>query len=122
MSIRLAEITVDCVQPQLVADFWAGLLGGQLHVPLPGWLRLGEVGGPAPALNFQPVPEPKVGKARIHLDLLVDDMAQAVRRVESLGGRWLGERHDYDEGTVWVLADPEGNEFCMVQYFAPATT
>jgi predicted enzyme related to lactoylglutathione lyase len=120
LSIRLAEITIDCAQPQVVADFWAALLGGALHAPLPGWLRLGSVGDPTPALNFQPVPEPKVGKARIHLDLLVDDMEQAVDRVTSLGGRWLGERHDYDEGTVRVMADPEGNEFCMVQYVAAA--
>ena len=117
MSIRLAEITVDCVQPRVVADFWAALLGGELHAPLPGWLRLGKVGGPSPAINFQPVPEPKVGKSRIHLDLLVDDMSPAVARVEELGGRWSGERHDYPEGTVWIMADPEGNEFCMVQYF-----
>jgi predicted enzyme related to lactoylglutathione lyase len=119
LSIRLAEITIDCAQPQLVADFWAALLGGALSRPLPGWLRLGTVGDPVPALNFQPVPEPKAGKARIHLDLLVDDMDAALERVASLGGRWLGQRYDYPEGTVRTMADPEGNEFCMVQYFAP---
>jgi predicted enzyme related to lactoylglutathione lyase len=118
LSIRLAEITIDCAQPQVVGDFWAALLGGTLSSPLPGWLRLGTVGDPMPALNFQPVPEPKIGKARIHLDLLVDDIEAAVERVTSLGGRSSGERHDYAEGTVRVMADPEDNEFCMVQYFA----
>jgi predicted enzyme related to lactoylglutathione lyase len=121
MSIRLAEITVDCTNPAVLGEFWSALLGGELSEPLPGWRRLGTAGGPTPALNFQPVPEPKVGKTRIHLDLLVDDMAAAVRRVEGLGGRWLGARHDYDEGTVWQMADPEGNEFCLVQYFAAST-
>jgi hypothetical protein len=35
----------------------------------------------------------------------------------TLGGRFTGERHDYDEGAVVVMADPEGNEFCLVHYF-----
>ena len=39
-----------------------------------------------------------------------------MQQVADLGGRWLGERHDYDEGVVVVMADPEGNEFCLVQY------
>jgi hypothetical protein len=116
---RWSAITIDCAQPRVVADFWAALLGGQLNVPLPGWRRLRPPDPALPMLNFQPVPEPKTGKARIHLDLTVDDVDAAIGRVLELGGRTTGERHDYDEGVVVVLADPEGNEFCVVRYFVP---
>jgi hypothetical protein len=113
-EIRLHEITVDCVSPARLAEFWLGLLGGEVTEPLPGWLRLAPPGGPQ--LNFQPVPEPKRGKSRMHLDLVSDDLAGAIAKVCALGGRDTGERHVYDEGTVIVLADPEGTEFCIVEY------
>jgi predicted enzyme related to lactoylglutathione lyase len=67
-----------------------------------------------PALTFQPVPEPKVGKTRVHLDLRTGDLPAAVARVRALGGDWAGEVHVYDEGTVAVMADPEGTEFCLL--------
>lgn len=115
---RLSGITIDCTDPARVAAFWRDLLGGELSVPLPGWLRLGERGQARPVLNFQPVPEPKRGKSRVHLDLVVDDIDEGVQQVVALGGAHTGERHDYDEGTVVVMADPEGTEFCVVKYFA----
>jgi len=65
---------------------------------------------------FQPVAEPKAGKVRIHLDVTVDDVEAAVLEVTALGGRDTGERHGYAEGTVAVMVDPEGHEFCLVQY------
>ena len=52
----------------------------------------------------------------IALDVRTDDIEDAVATVTRLGGRSTGERHDYDEGVVLVMADPEGNEFCLVQY------
>lgn len=70
-----------------------------------------------PRLVFQPVPEPKVGKVRTHLDVSVDDIDKAIELVVRLGGRSTGERHDYDEGVVVVMADPEDHEFCLVQYY-----
>ena len=114
--IRLHEITIDCQSVATVAEFWAALLDSELREPLPGWQRLGPPTPGGPMVNFQPVPEPKVGKTRIHLDLQTDDLATAVQTVCNLGGRDLGQRHEYDEGTVVVMADPEGNEFCLVQY------
>ena len=116
-SFVLHEITVDCVNVPLVAEFWSDLLGADLREPLPGWRRLGPLTYGGPVLNFQPVPEPKRGKNRVHLDLLTDDLGGAVRRVVELGGKDLGERHDYDEGAVVVVADPEGHEFCLVQHY-----
>ena len=67
-------------------------------------------------VNFQPVPEPKHGKTRVHLDLLTDNLDGAIARVVELGGHETGERHEYDEGTVVVLTDPEDTEFCVVAY------
>ena len=116
VKVRLHEITIDCADVLRVATFWAGLLGGEPYKPMPGWLRLGSSSDAGPVLNFQPVPEPKQGKARVHLDLLTDDLQATVNRVVALGGRTTGERHDYDEGTVVVLTDPEGTEFCVVAY------
>ena len=94
--------------------------GASLHVVLPsqaGWVYLGQRGDPEPRLVFQPVPEPKVGKVRIHLDVTVGDVNEAIGLVTALGGRSTGERHDYEEGVVVVMADPEGHEFCLVQYY-----
>ncbi|CAN5836622.1 VOC family protein [soil metagenome] len=112
-------ITIDCVDPVQVGRFWGQLLGLTSTEPLPGWVRLGRVGGAAPVINFQPVPEVKVGKVRIHLDVRVDDIVLASARVIELGGRSLDQRYEYDEGVVYTMADPEGNEFCLVQYFMP---
>lgn len=122
MKFRWSGITVDCTQPRLVAQFWAALLDRELSVPLPGWLRLGTLSETEPVINFQPVPEPKRDKTRIHFDIVVDDIEQAVETVTQLGGRSLHQRYDYDEGTVLLMADPEGNEFCLVHYVADALT
>ena len=116
VTVRLHEITIDCSEPIRVAAFWAALLGGELHAPMPGWLRLEPSMAGMPQLNFQPVPEPKQGKSRVHLDLLADDLDAAIARALALGGHETGERHEYKEGTVIVLTDPEGNEFCLVAY------
>ncbi len=83
---------------------------------MPGWLRLGPSTEARPLLNFQPVPEPKQEKSRVHLDLLTDDLDAAIVRIMALSGSSAGERHEYDEGTVVVMADPEGTEFCVVAY------
>jgi predicted enzyme related to lactoylglutathione lyase len=112
-------LTVDCADPDLLGTFWGSLLGLPVGADddLPGWVRLGTVGDLQPVINFQPVPEPKRGKTRIHLDVRVDDIDAAVALVEQLGGRSLDARYDYDAGVVMTMADPEGNEFCLVQYF-----
>ena len=114
--VALHEITIDCQSVDRVAGFWAALFETELREPLPGWRLFGPLVPNGPILNFQPVPEPKVDKTRIHLDLQTDDLAATVKAVEQLGGSDLGIRHEYDEGTVAVMADPEGNEFCLVHY------
>jgi predicted enzyme related to lactoylglutathione lyase len=113
----MSAVTFDCADPQRVARFWSALLGREPGPSEEGWVYLGHRGDPQPRLVFQPVPEPKVGKVRIHLDVTVDELDEAIELVTALGGRFTGERHDYDEGAVVVMADPEGHEFCLVEYY-----
>lgn len=116
MRTRWSGLTIDCVDPAGLAAFWGALLGRVPEPGLPGWVQLPSAHADEPRINFQPVPEPRRGKVRIHMDLTVDDIDEAIQRVVGLGGRETAERHEYDEGTVVVLNDPEGNEFCIVRY------
>lgn len=117
MPNRLVSVTIDCVDPQRLASFWATLLEMAPDPdPLPGWVVIRGDGG-ITRVNFQPVPEPKQGKVRLHLDVSVDDIDRGIAEVLGLGGAGTGERHDYAEGVVVVMTDPEGNEFCLVQYY-----
>jgi predicted enzyme related to lactoylglutathione lyase len=117
MANRWAGVTVDCVDVERVSGFWSVLLDRPPGPSRPGWVYLGHRGDPQPRLVFQAVAEPKHGKVRLHLDVSVDDIEQGIAQVVALGGRFTGERHDYDEGVVVVMADPEGNEFCLAQYY-----
>ena len=116
---RLSGITVDCADPAALASFWSAVLGrpSSGEHDGAGWATVGSRLDAEPRLTFQRVPEPKRGKLRLHLDVQVDDVDAARARVEGLGGRWTGERHDYPgEGVVLVMTDPEGHEFCLVQH------
>jgi hypothetical protein len=93
-------VTIDCLDPERVARFWSALLGREPGPSREGWVYLGDRGDPQPRLVFQPVSEPKTGKVRIHPDISVDDVDAAMTTVINLGGRFTGERHDYDLRTA----------------------
>ena len=110
-------VTIDCIDARRVARFWSDLFG--CAVVEPGADRLGRVrlqplGSNGPFMNFQPVEEPRVGKVRIHVDVLVDDIDPEVDRVVALGGADTGARGELPRGRIAVMRDPEGNEFCLV--------
>jgi len=117
---RLAYIEVDCADPVAIARFWSQVLGvsvaGTVGDP-PHYVGLGS--SPAapngPMVTFQRVPEPKSVKNRLHLDVNVDDVESATARIEALGGS-RARYGDFSEyGYRWrVMADLEGNEFCLV--------
>ena len=112
MTLRWQNIVVDCHDPERVAGFWSQALDLPLHGPHDGewWL---EPGGDLPDILFLEVPEAKSVKNRVHLDLRPDDQAAEVERLLALGARHvdIGQRD-----VSWVvLADPEGNEFCVLQ-------
>jgi predicted enzyme related to lactoylglutathione lyase len=105
----------------VVSEFWGELLGAPPRaLDRAGWYRIGPLADGAPAITFQPVPGPKTGKSRAHLDVRVDDLDAAVDLVGRLGGSGPSQVHRYEEGTVAVMADPEGNEFCLVALVAGA--
>ena len=114
---RLSYITVDTVDPEALAPFWAALLGVEIaeRVDDGGYVLLGPTGEGVPPLAFQRVPEPKAGKARVHVDVGVDDLDEAMRAIEALGGAWteVGVTRNVGDYRWRVMADPEGNEFCI---------
>jgi predicted enzyme related to lactoylglutathione lyase len=115
VSVSWIEVTIDCHDPDRLSTFWGDLLGvAKMPTPLPGWVRLDSTVPGGPVLNFQPVREAKVEKSRIHLDLFTDDLKATMSWIKDHGGRFTDEVHVYEEGTVVVMADPEGTEFCVV--------
>jgi predicted enzyme related to lactoylglutathione lyase len=119
MANRWVGITIDCEDVDRLASFWSALLDTPIsdEHAAPGWASVGSRLDDQPRLTFQAVSEPKNTKVRIHLDIQVDDIDTGRKQVERLGGRWSGERHDYDEGVVMVMHDPEEHEFCLVRYY-----
>jgi predicted enzyme related to lactoylglutathione lyase len=114
MTPRLGFITVDCADPDSLATFWCAVLGHEKTYADEQWARIGEPGGAGPQLLFQRVPEAKVAKNRVHVDLLTEDLGAEVERLRGHGAVHV-ESHT-ERGWRWaVMADPEGNEFCVAQ-------
>jgi predicted enzyme related to lactoylglutathione lyase len=113
MELRMQVVTIDCADPRTLAAWWRGVVGGEVTLDMDGYyVVLADPTSGRPALGFQKVPEPKAGKNRVHLDLSAPDADQAAARLVDAGAVQL-ERHELS-GFAWiVLADPEGNEFCV---------
>lgn len=109
---RIDEVVFDCTDPAVLARFWAGVLGGHPAVRDDSW-HFVDVPG-FTRLAFQRVPEVKAGKNRLHLDVDVPNIDDAVVLAVSLGAEVLGDRHSDSAGSFQVLLDPEGNEWCLV--------
>lgn len=114
LTIGLGLVTTDSADPGPLAQWWATFLGGQVVEEHDGWFYV--VTTPVATLGFQKVSEPTPGKNRLHLDLGVEGgqeaVEEAVRRVVSSGGSLVADRRD--AGTSWiVVADPDGNQFCL---------
>ena len=106
------EFTLDCRDLDRLADFWRDAAGFVVAGKVEG--RYVSLRGHGVALTLQRVAEPKLLKNRMHLDLLLSDVAEAVRRLESLGATRLTATAREEFGQTWfVLADPEGNAFCV---------
>jgi predicted enzyme related to lactoylglutathione lyase len=110
------NVTLDCNDIDKVADFWQQVLGYSKEPTVPG--RYMSVSPPERdgfTLTLQRVDEKKASKNRMHLDVLVEDLDAELNKVESLGGKRLtGLLEDYGE-RWYIMADPEGNEFCLAQ-------
>jgi len=108
------ELTLDCVDLDKLAAFWQAALGAERGGVIEG--RYVHLIGPHIALTLQRVPEPKRGKNRMHLDLLVPDVDAEVARLRALGATAVTPVARQEFGQTWfVLADPEANEFCVAR-------
>ena len=125
---RIHDLVFDCHRPSSLARFWAGALDAYEIAPYDDAEieRLREMGiddieddpsvlleapGADLRLCFQLVPEPKAVKNRVHLDLRCDDAKAETARLVALGARVLSTTGPSPDWVV--LADPEGNEFCL---------
>ncbi|WP_229070448.1 VOC family protein [Actinoplanes sp. DH11] len=128
MASRFTELSIDCHDPRGLARFWSAVLGYQIIDERPDLVEIAAWEPTAEAVRAAPQPptmifakksEGKVVKNRLHLDVSPIDVSrdEEVERLIALGAR----RVDVGQGDVsWVvLADPEGNEFCVLRTLAP---
>jgi hypothetical protein len=119
MSLRIECITIDCDNLELVAGFWEQALRYRRSYQDDGEVALSAPDGSTTTdLLVLRVPDRKQVKNRLHLDLRPDDRDVEVARLESLGATRTDIGQAGDESWV-VMADPEGNEFCVLRRLEP---
>lgn len=120
MPTRLVHLTADANDPPRLARFWAAVLGWEVAAEEPGEVVVWPPGYHYPdpvavPLVFVPVPEPKTGKNRVHLDLATRSAGHQAAEVERVRGLGAVPADIGQTEVPWVvLADPEGNEFCVL--------
>jgi predicted enzyme related to lactoylglutathione lyase len=119
MAAVFRELVIDSADPERLAGFWAEVLGWVASPDEDGdyWVTAsGDPEGPGPVLTFLRVPEAKTVKNRLHLDLNPSgcDQATELERLLGLGARRV-DVGQADDVSWFVLADPEGNEFCLLE-------
>jgi predicted enzyme related to lactoylglutathione lyase len=113
MSVRKLVTVLDCSDPRALAPFWAAALGYNEVAAAGQYVVLGTGDRSEHELLLQGVDEPKAVKNRMHLDLHVDDIEAEAQRLVDAGARRVSDSLA-EWGERWiVLADPEGNEFCV---------
>ena len=119
MNLRIQALSIDSTNPKVPADFWEKALGWRRTFEAEDEIALEPPAGSAadgicPDLLFLKVPERKELKNRLHLDLRPDDQAAEVQRLEELGAARVSVGQGPD--VTWVvMADPDGNEFCVLR-------
>ena len=114
MSLMWEQVVVDARDPRALARWWADALGWIVTYEDDNEIEIRPAADVTPGLLFLPVADERVAKNRLHLDFRPDDQAAEVERLLALGAA----RMDIGQGTdaPWVvLADPEGNEFCVLR-------
>jgi predicted enzyme related to lactoylglutathione lyase len=107
-------LVLDCTNPEALAPFWSAALGYSIVGAARSYVMLVDTDGVRPKLLLQAVPEAKSSKNRMHFDIETADVGGEASRLESLGARRLEDGVRSEHGSNWVImADPEGNEFCV---------
>ena len=115
-------LVLDCTDPEPLAQFWSEALGYTNVGSAGSYVALYPAHGIGPKLLLQRVAEPKTSKNRMHLDIEVPDIEREANRLLELGARRVSESTCSEHGSTWILmADPEGNEFCVCENGSPAT-
>lgn len=113
MTPRLEAVTIDCRDKHALAAFWCALLGTTVRGEFGQFLGLHPTSEGHPRLVFQQVEPLPEGRSRAHLDLETHDVDADTARAVALGATVVQDVEDF--GVRWrVLADPEGNVFCLV--------
>jgi len=115
MPSHFLSVNFDCADPHALARWWAQVLDYRVLYEAEDEVEIGRDDRTAPTLTFVPVPEPKTVKNRLHIDLNPDDRDAEVERIVALGARRVDVGQDQTKVTWVVLADPEGNEFCVLR-------
>ena len=114
-SVRVGSVVIDCNDFERMFAFWREALGYvPRDEPEPDWVVLRDPSGAGVNVSLQVVPEPRVGKNRLHLDLYTRERDAEVDRLLGLGATRHPRTPEPDEDFI-VLADPEGNLFCVIQ-------
>lgn len=104
------QVCIDCADDKALAEFWALALDYEHHF-VGGWHQVIDPAGVGPVVWFQPVPEVKSVKNRLHLDVwFADEAAATVRRDALIAAGATAMRREID---FWLMHDPELNEFCL---------
>jgi predicted enzyme related to lactoylglutathione lyase len=113
VEVRFYQVVIDCADPRSLAAFWRSFTGYEVSRDFDDWSSIKAPDGSA-RIGFQKVPEGKVVKNRVHVDFVAKDEEATAKEIEALGAtrRWVS---DDPEDPFVVLADPEGNEFCVVR-------
>jgi glyoxalase superfamily protein len=112
------SLVVDARDPGRLARWWAEALGYRVTHEKPTEVEIRPAPDRAPGLVFVPVPETKEIKNRLHIDLRPEDNEAEVERLIDMGARRVDVGQPAD-ATWLVLADPEGNEFCVLRSTGP---
>jgi predicted enzyme related to lactoylglutathione lyase len=112
MALRIYTLSIDCADPRRLGKFWAEVLDFKVEFEDDEEFAIEKEDGSGTALLFIKVPDGKSAKNRLHLDLAPDDQMAEVERVKALGAT---EVDIGQKDVTWVvMADPEGNEFCIL--------
>lgn len=117
MPSRIAQVAIDAEQPQLLAEFWCAVLGWVVHeVEEDVVWCIGPTDRSWPGIDIGPAQDAKSRKSRLHLDLRADGVSteDELERLLALGARTVNIGQGPDVSWT-VLADPEGNEFCLLK-------